>query len=150
MRSTKQSPRAWWDYIASGRSPGIPEGAVWDRLTHCHSIHRHGTHTVGLGIVFKVYCLFCITRSPRVGYGPSPCTDGLGWKRVAFCIYHFIMSSLFLMSLFTWLEFLPSTSRSSPDVVLFRIHLFNSQFSMLVPVNLIQMKQMVLIASYVL
>jgi len=37
----------------SGRSPGIPEGAVKDRLTHCHSSLRHGTHTIGLGIVFQ-------------------------------------------------------------------------------------------------
>jgi len=37
----------------TGRSPDIPEGAVKDRLTHCHSSHRHGTHTVGLGIVFQ-------------------------------------------------------------------------------------------------
>jgi len=37
----------------TGRSPGIPEGAVKDRLTHCHSSLRHGTHTVGLGIVFQ-------------------------------------------------------------------------------------------------
>ena len=35
------------------RSPRIPEGAVIDILTHCHSSHRHGTHTVGLGIVFQ-------------------------------------------------------------------------------------------------
>ena len=35
------------------RWPGIPEGAVKDRLAHCHSSHRHGTHTVGFGIVFK-------------------------------------------------------------------------------------------------
>jgi len=38
---------------ATGRSPGIPEGAVKDRLTHYHSSLRHGTHTVGLGIVFQ-------------------------------------------------------------------------------------------------
>ena len=38
----------------TGRSPGIPEGAVNDRLTHCHSSLRHSTHTVGLGIVFQV------------------------------------------------------------------------------------------------
>jgi len=37
----------------SGRSPVIPEGAVSDRLTHCHSSLRDGTHTVGLGIVFQ-------------------------------------------------------------------------------------------------
>jgi len=36
-----------------GRSPGIPEGTVKDRLTHCHSSLRHGTHTIGLGIVFQ-------------------------------------------------------------------------------------------------
>jgi len=35
------------------RSPGIPEGAVEDRLTHCHSSLRHGTHTLGLGVVFQ-------------------------------------------------------------------------------------------------
>jgi hypothetical protein len=39
--------------ISIGRLPGIPEGAVSDRLTHCHSSHWHGTHTVGLGIVFQ-------------------------------------------------------------------------------------------------
>jgi len=37
----------------TGRSPGIPEGAVKDRLTYCHSSLRHGTHTVGLGTVFQ-------------------------------------------------------------------------------------------------
>ena len=37
----------------TGRSPGIPEGAVKDRLTHCHSSLRHWTHTVGLGIAFQ-------------------------------------------------------------------------------------------------
>jgi len=37
----------------SGRSPGVPEGVVSDRLTHCHSSHRHGTHTIGLEIVFQ-------------------------------------------------------------------------------------------------
>jgi len=37
----------------TGRSPGIPEGAVKDRIIHCHSSLRHGTHTVGLGIVFQ-------------------------------------------------------------------------------------------------
>jgi hypothetical protein len=44
-------PLYWIRLNTSGRSPGIPEGAVSDRLTHCHSSHRHGTHTVGLGIV---------------------------------------------------------------------------------------------------
>ena len=29
--------------ITPERSPGIPRGAVWDRLTHCHSSHRRGT-----------------------------------------------------------------------------------------------------------
>jgi len=28
-----------------GKSPGIPEGAVGDRLTHCHSSLRHGTYS---------------------------------------------------------------------------------------------------------
>ena len=37
----------------TGRSPGIPEGAVTDRHTHYHSSPTHGTHTVGLGIVFQ-------------------------------------------------------------------------------------------------
>ena len=32
--------------------------------------------------------MFCITGSPRVGYCSSPCTDGFGWKRVAFRICH--------------------------------------------------------------
>jgi hypothetical protein len=36
----------------SGRSPGIPDGAVSYRLTHYHSSHRHGTHTVGMGTGF--------------------------------------------------------------------------------------------------
>jgi hypothetical protein len=53
MQSTKQSPHAWQGYITTRRPPGIPEGAVCDRLTHCHSSHGHGTHTVGLGIVFQ-------------------------------------------------------------------------------------------------
>jgi len=30
-----------------------PEGAVKDRITHCHSSLRHGTHTIALGIVFQ-------------------------------------------------------------------------------------------------
>jgi hypothetical protein len=34
-------------------SPGIREGTVKDRLTHCYSSLRHGTHTVGLGIVLQ-------------------------------------------------------------------------------------------------
>ena len=29
----------------SGRSPGIPEGAVKDKLTYCYSFLRHGIHT---------------------------------------------------------------------------------------------------------
>ena len=37
----------------TARSPSIPEGAIYDRLTHCHSSLRHGMHTVGLGIVFQ-------------------------------------------------------------------------------------------------
>ena len=37
----------------TGRSPGIPEGAVKDRLTHCHSSLRHGTHNIGLGDCFS-------------------------------------------------------------------------------------------------
>jgi hypothetical protein len=37
----------------SGSLPGIPEGPVSDRVTHCHLSHRHGTHTEGLGVVFK-------------------------------------------------------------------------------------------------
>jgi hypothetical protein len=37
----------------TGRLPGIPEGAVKDRLTHCHSSLRHGTQTIELGIVFQ-------------------------------------------------------------------------------------------------
>jgi len=37
----------------TGRSPGISEDAVKDRLTHCHSSLRHGTHTIVLGIVFQ-------------------------------------------------------------------------------------------------
>jgi hypothetical protein len=32
--------------------------------------------------------VFCVTGSPLVGYGSSPCTDGLGWKEIAFRIYH--------------------------------------------------------------
>jgi hypothetical protein len=48
----------------TGMSPGIPEGAVNDRLTHCHSFLRHGTHTVGLGIDFQglllyIRCVLC-------------------------------------------------------------------------------------------
>ena len=41
----------------SGRLPGVPEGAVSNRLTHCHSSHRHSTHTVRLGIVFQGFLL---------------------------------------------------------------------------------------------
>jgi len=37
----------------TGRSPGIPGGAIKDQLTHYHSSLKHGTHTVGLGIVFQ-------------------------------------------------------------------------------------------------
>ena len=44
--------------ISTGRLPGIIEGAVSDRLTHCHSFDRHGTHTVGLGIVFQGSLLY--------------------------------------------------------------------------------------------
>ena len=53
MQSTKQGPLAWQGCITTSRSPGIPEGAVYDRLTHWHSSHGHGTHIVGLGIVFQ-------------------------------------------------------------------------------------------------
>lgn len=28
-------------------------GVVHDRLTECHSSHRHGAHTIGLRIVFQ-------------------------------------------------------------------------------------------------
>ena len=76
--------------ITPGRSPGIPGCAV--RVTHCHSSHRHGTHTVGLGIFFKVYtfrsAVFCATGSPLVGYGPSPCTDGHECREAICRIYH--------------------------------------------------------------
>ena len=78
--------------ITSGSSPGITKGAVWDILTHCHSSHRHGTHTVGLGIVFKVYlfwsAVFCVTGSSLVGYGSSPYTNGLRCSNTAFRNYH--------------------------------------------------------------
>ena len=49
----------------TGRSPGIPEGAVKDGLTHCHSSLRHGTDTVGLGIIFQGLFLQirCILRN---------------------------------------------------------------------------------------
>jgi len=71
--------------------PGIPEGAVTDRLTHCHSSLRHGTHTVGLGIVFKVYsfrsAVFCATGSPLAGCGSSPRINGLGWREAIIHIY---------------------------------------------------------------
>jgi len=64
-----------------GRSPGIPGGAVRDRFAHCHSSHRHGNHIVGLGFFSRFTPLdpLCSvqTGSPRVGYGSSPCTDGL-------------------------------------------------------------------------
>ena len=49
----------------TGRSSGIPEGAVKDRLTRCHSSLRHGTQTLGLGgLFFKVYSfgLLCPAR----------------------------------------------------------------------------------------
>jgi len=70
----------------TGRSPGITEGVVEDRLTHCHSSLRHGTHTV------QVYsfrsAVFCATGSPLVGCGSSPCADGLGWREAIIHIYH--------------------------------------------------------------
>jgi hypothetical protein len=79
----------------SGRLPGIPEGAIRDRLTHCHSSLRHSTHTIGLGIVglfSKVYSfkssVFCATGSPLVGCGSSPCTDGLGQREAIIRICH--------------------------------------------------------------
>jgi hypothetical protein len=34
--------------ITSGRLPGIPEWAIFSRLTHCHSSYRYRAHTVGL------------------------------------------------------------------------------------------------------
>jgi len=68
----------------SGRLPGIPEGAVRDRLTHCHSSLRHGTHTVGLGIVLQVP----YKRSTLVGCGSSPCTDGIGQREAVIRVYH--------------------------------------------------------------
>jgi hypothetical protein len=78
--------------ITPGRSPRIPEGAIRDRLTHCHSFHRHGTHTVGLGIFFMVYsfrsAVLCATRSPLVGYGSLPCTASLEWREAICRIYH--------------------------------------------------------------
>jgi len=48
-----------------GRSPSIPEGAVKDRLTHCHSSLSHGTHTIGLGIVYRGLLLHirCVLRN---------------------------------------------------------------------------------------
>jgi len=73
------------------RSPGIIEGAVEERLTHCHLSRRHGTHTIGLGIVFQGLLLsirvFCTTGSPLVGYGSSPCTDSLGRREAIIRIY---------------------------------------------------------------
>jgi len=75
----------------TGRSPGIPEGGVEDRLTHRHSSLRQGNHTVGLGIFFKVYSFrsveFCTTGSPLVGCGCSPRTDGLGRREAIIRIY---------------------------------------------------------------
>jgi len=51
---TKQSPYIYLVRLnTTGRSPSIPEGAVSDRLTHCHLSVRHSMHTVGLGIVFQ-------------------------------------------------------------------------------------------------
>jgi hypothetical protein len=49
----------------TGRSPGIPEDAVSNRLTHCHSSLRHGTHTVGFGIVYQGLLLWilCVLRN---------------------------------------------------------------------------------------
>jgi len=75
----------------TGRSPGIPECAVEDRLTLCHSSLKHGIHTIGLGIVFQSLLLrsavFCATGSPLVGCGPSPHTDGLGRREALIHIY---------------------------------------------------------------
>ena len=39
--------------VTSGSSPGILQRAVLNSLTHCHSSYRHGSHTVGMGIIFK-------------------------------------------------------------------------------------------------
>jgi len=47
-----QPPCLVWLNI-SGRSPCIPECAVMDRLTHCHSSHRHGAPAVDLGDCFS-------------------------------------------------------------------------------------------------
>jgi hypothetical protein len=76
----------------TGRSPGIPEGACKDRLTHCH--HPLGTALTpwDWGLFFKVYsfrsAVFCTTGSPLVGCGSSPRTDGLGRKEAIIHIYH--------------------------------------------------------------
>jgi len=50
---------------SGGGSPGVPEDAVSDRLTHCHLSIRHGTHTVGLGIVFQglLLSIRCVLRN---------------------------------------------------------------------------------------
>jgi len=67
----------------NGRSSGIPEGTVKDRLTRCHSSLRHGTNTVGLGIV--VQGVRCVLRN-RVatacgGSGWGKCWETIIWSR---------------------------------------------------------------------
>ena len=76
----------------TGRLPGIPVGAVKDRLTHCHSSLRHGTHTLGLeivsqGLLLQIRCVLrnrVTTRRIR----SSPRTDSLGQREAIIRICH--------------------------------------------------------------
>jgi hypothetical protein len=76
----------------TGRSPSIPEGAVNDRLTHCHSSLTYCTHTVWRYVFQGLYsfrfAVFCVTGPPLVGCGSSPRTDSLGWREAMIRIYH--------------------------------------------------------------
>jgi hypothetical protein len=75
---SKAEPPCLGRLSTSWRSPCITECAFIGRLTHCQSSHRHGTHTVGLGIVFKVYscisAVFCTNKvtSRRVWLFTTP------------------------------------------------------------------------------
>ena len=88
IRSTKQSLPCVVRLSTSGRSPGIPERAVIGRLTHCHPSDWHGTHTVGLGIVFQGLLLqiryILRKQSPLVWCGSSPRTNDFEWREAIF------------------------------------------------------------------
>ena len=70
MRSNKHSPPSLVRLSTFGRSVGIAEGAVCDRLTHCRSSDKHDTHTVVFGIVFPGLLLEirCVLRNRVTSY----------------------------------------------------------------------------------